>query len=116
MVSIQPTKANLASGIWKALPGVPDQAQDHDFLQPLIHMARCNSEDVYGVWIIFRTELDAFLCDTVLAASPKPTAHAFEQATYKHRLRHEDFALVQAIAIALLETKGGDLIRALFWI
>lgn len=40
-------------GRW-GLPGVPDDTEDHDLLQPLIHVPRCDREDVNCVWVILR--------------------------------------------------------------
>ena len=38
-----------------AIPGVTDDAEDHDLLQALIHVPGGHTENVNSVWIIFGT-------------------------------------------------------------
>lgn len=47
----------LILGQWGQVttPGVPDDAEDHDLLQALIHVPGGHTEDVNGVWIILGT-------------------------------------------------------------
>lgn len=66
----------------RAIPGVSNQAENHDLLQPFIHMSRGNCENVDGVGIRFWAQSLGYLLVPAFAAFAQPTTHAFQDAAY----------------------------------